>query len=162
MPRVNAPIERTLRHASDVTVDDVWAIADFLLPRLDSLQRIHDAATEEHRIAVGLAEVTSVLTLALESEILGAARVLGRGRSASLPGPCPSPAEDERHSQRKLRLTRIQGYWNQLCGIVHPWCESEGYDHARWHKVTFRDMAEEAEYRRLATETGLRPHDEEP
>ncbi|MGW4198439.1 hypothetical protein [Streptomyces sp. NPDC005004] len=148
--------ERTLHHALDVTADDAWAIMDFLMPRLKSLERLHEGDTEEHRTAAALAEAVAVLVLALVSEILGPPRGRCRDRSAPALAPSPPPTEDERLAKEKRRLTMIAEYWNQLCGIVRPWRESDGYDRARWHRVTFLDAAAEAEYHRLAAEAGLR------
>ncbi|MGW1091090.1 hypothetical protein ACWD4L_33570 [Streptomyces sp. NPDC002596] len=148
--------ERTLHHAVDITADDAWAIIDFLTPRLESLERVHDDGTEEHRTAAALAEAVSALVLAIESEIRGPRRGRLRNRPAPPPAPSPSPTEDERIAEKKRRLTVIAEYWNQLCGIVRPWRESEGYDRARWHPVTFLDTAAEAEYHRRVTEAGLR------
>ncbi|MFD7409920.1 hypothetical protein ACFV7R_46815 [Streptomyces sp. NPDC059866] len=148
--------EPTLHHAVDVTVEDAWAILEFLAPRLESLERAHDGDTEEHRTAAALAEAMSALVLALESEIRGPNRGRLRNRSAPPPTPVPSPTEDERIAKKKRRLTMIAEYWNQLCGIVHPWRESDGYDRARWHPVTFLDTAAEAEYHRRVAEAGLR------
>ncbi|MFE3269919.1 hypothetical protein [Streptomyces sp. NPDC059215] len=145
--------ELTLHHAVDVTVEDAWAILEFLAPRLESLERAHDGDTEEHRTAAALAEAMSALVLALESEICGPNR--GRLRNRSAPPPA-SPTEDERIAREKRRLTVIAEYWNQLCGIVYAWRESDGYDRARWHRVTFLDTAAEAEYHRLVVEAGLR------
>ncbi|WP_416974767.1 hypothetical protein [Streptomyces sp. 4F14] len=64
--------------------------------------------------------------------------------------------EAERLADEKQRLGRVAEYWNHLCGALRPWRESEGYDLARWHRVTFLDAAAEAEYRRRADEAGLR------
>ncbi|MFF3987959.1 hypothetical protein ACFY0B_25615 [Streptomyces sp. NPDC001797] len=148
--------ERTLHYAVDVTVDDAWAIIDFLTPRLESLERTYDGGTEEHRTAAALGEAMSVLFLALELEIRGPGVRRHRHRSAAPPAIGPSPTEDERIVEKKRRLTRIAEYWNQLCGIVRPWSESKGYDRARWHPVTFLDMAAEDEHHRRVTEAGLR------
>lgn len=149
--------EPTLHYAVDVTVDDAWAILEFLAPRLDLLERAHEGDTEEHRAAAALAEAVSALVLALESAIRSPNRVRLRNRSTSPPpAPGPLPTEDERIAKEKRRLAMIAEYWNQLCGIVYVWRESDGYDRARWHQVTFLDTAAEAEYHRLAAEAGLR------
>ncbi|MFI5681737.1 hypothetical protein [Streptomyces cellulosae] len=148
--------EPTLHHAVDVTMEDAWAILDFLAPRLESLERAHDGDTEEHRAAAALAEAMSTLVLALESEIRGSNGGRPSNRSATPPTPVASPTEDERIAKNKRRLTMIAAYWNQLCGIVHPWRESGGYDRARWRPVTFLDTAAEAEYHRRVAEAGLR------
>ncbi|WP_406461081.1 hypothetical protein OH768_39515 [Streptomyces sp. NBC_01622] len=50
----------------------------------------------------------------------------------------------------------IREYWNQLCGIVRVWHESEGYDPVRWRQAGFLDPAAEAEYQRYVAEAGLR------
>ncbi|MGW2618462.1 hypothetical protein [Streptomyces sp. NPDC001500] len=70
--------QQTLHHAVDVTVDvtvdDAWAILEFLVPRLESLEHAHDGDTEEHRAAVALAEAVCALVWALESAIRGPRR----------------------------------------------------------------------------------------
>jgi hypothetical protein len=98
----------------------------------------------------------SALVLAIESEIRGPCKGRYRNRSTPPPDPGPSPTVDERITEKKRRLTMIAEYWNQLCGIVHPWRESDGYDRARWHRVAFLDAAAEAEYRQRVAEAGLR------
>lgn len=65
-------------------------------------------------------------------------------------------SEAERIAERKRRLTKIAECWNQLCGILRPWEESDGYDRVRWHPVTFLDTAAEAEYHHRVAEAGLR------
>jgi hypothetical protein len=148
--------QQTLHHAVDVTVDDAWAILEFLAPRLESLEHAHDGDTEEHRAAAALSEAVSALVLALESAIRGPNRGRLRRRATPPPAPSPPPTEDERIAREMRRLTMIAEHWNQLCGIVCAWRESDGYDRARWHQVTFLDPAAEARYHRLAAEAGLR------
>ncbi|MEU3516251.1 hypothetical protein ABZ770_13340 [Streptomyces sp. NPDC006654] len=65
--------QQTLHHAVDVTVNDAWAVIDFLVPRLEALERDHAGGTEEHRTATALSEAVSVLVMLLESEIRGRA-----------------------------------------------------------------------------------------
>lgn len=148
--------ERTLHHAVDVTADDVWAIADFLTPRLEALERTHHDDTEEHRTAAALAEAVSALVMALDAQILGPPRGRIRNRPAAPPAASTTLTTDEWLAAEKQRLTVITECWNQLCGILHPWRECDGYDRARWHRVTFLDAAAEAEYHRLVDEAGLR------
>jgi hypothetical protein len=143
-------------HAVDITMDDAWAIHDFLVPRLDSLQRAHGDGTEEHRTAAALAEAVSVLVLEIEQGIRGPKRPRIAKSSARPPAPVPAPTESERIAKEKQRLGTIREYWNQLCGIVHIWHESDGYDRARWRQVSFLDAAAEAEYQRRVAEVGLR------
>ena len=45
------PGEHALQHADDVTVEDVRAVGEFLLPRLEDAVRVHSPDTEEHRTA---------------------------------------------------------------------------------------------------------------
>lgn len=65
--------------------------------------------------------------------------------------PAPASAESERIAKEKRRLGMIREYWNQLCGIVHTWRGSDGYDQARWQQATFLDASAEAEYHRYRT-----------
>ncbi|MFE2418008.1 hypothetical protein [Streptomyces hokutonensis] len=149
------PEHKPLR-ATDITMDDAWAIHDFLVPRLESLQRAHGDATEEHRTAAALAEAVSALILLIEREIRGPMRPRLAQSSARPPAHAPAPTESERIAKEKQRLTMTREYWNQLHGIVQIWRESDGYDQARWQLVSFLDAAAEAEYQRHVTEAGLR------
>ncbi|MBK3566854.1 hypothetical protein [Streptomyces sp. MBT62] len=142
--------------AADIKMDDAWAIYDFLVPRLESLQRAHGDGTEERRTAEALAEAISVLVLEIEREIRGPMRPRLAKSSARPPAPAPAPTESERIAREKQRLTMIREYWNQLHAIVQVWRDSEGYDRVRWRQVGFLDAAAEAEYRRYVTEAGLR------
>ncbi|MFG2371437.1 hypothetical protein ACGFY9_08165 [Streptomyces sp. NPDC048504] len=143
-------------HAVDITLDDAWAIYDFLVPRLESLQRSHGDGTEEHRTAAALAEAVSALVLEIEREIRGPVRPRLATSSARPPAPVPAPTESERIAKEKQRLGTIRECWNQLCGIVHIWHDSDGYDRARWRQVSFLDAAAEVEYQRYVAEACLR------
>lgn len=142
--------------ATGITVDDAWAVYDFLVPRLESVQRAHGDGTEEHRTAAALAEAVSALVLEIEREIRGPMRPRLATSSARPPAPAPAPTESERIAGEKQRLTMIREYWNQLYGIVQIWRESDGYDRARWQQVSFLDAAAEAGYQRHVAEAGLR------
>ncbi|MET7571527.1 hypothetical protein ABZT04_23915 [Streptomyces sp. NPDC005492] len=84
----------------------------------------------------------------IESEIRGPKRPHVRAPSARPPTPVRAPTESERIAREKQRLTMIRKHWNQLCGIVHIWHGSEGYDRDRWRRVSFLDAAAEAGYHR--------------
>jgi len=149
------PEHKPLR-ATDITMDDAWAVYDFLVPRLESLQRAHGDGTEEHRTAAALGEAVSALILLIEREIRGPMRPRPAKSSARPPAPVPAPTESERIAEEKQRLSMTREYWNQLHGIVQIWRESDGYDRARWRQVSFLDAAAETEYQRHVTEAGLR------
>ncbi|MDV9172264.1 hypothetical protein R6V09_19395 [Streptomyces sp. W16] len=144
-------------HAVDVTMDDVWAVVDFLTPRLESLERAHDGGADEHRAASALAEAVCMFALTIDAEIRGPLTGRVHNPSGRPPAPAPTPTESERIAEERQRLTRIKEYWNQLCAVVEVWRESDGYDLARWQRVSFLDAAAEAEYERLVAEAGLRP-----
>ncbi|MGX9886005.1 hypothetical protein [Streptomyces sp. NPDC002276] len=148
--------ERKALLATDVTINDVWAIYDFLVPRLESLERTHGADTDEHRTASALNEAVAIFALAIEAEIRGPLTGRARNPSGKPPAPAPVPTESERITEEKQRLTRIKEYWNQLCAVVEVWRESDGYDLARWQRVSFLDAVAESEYRRRVTEAGFR------
>ncbi|MFJ4320677.1 hypothetical protein ACIP46_36155 [Streptomyces lavendulae] len=153
-PQDSSTPERTLRHTVDVTADDAWAVMEFLMPRLEALERAHGGGTEEYRTAGALAQIMSGLVLKLDAEILGPSRAPYRGRSA--PPSAPALTEDEARAEAKRRLNQIRESWNDLCEIVRPWRETKDYAQARWHKVAFHDPHDEAEYNRRCAELGLR------
>ena len=118
-------------HAVDITMDDVWAVLDFLTPRLESQERAHGSGTDEHRAASALDEAVCMFALIIEAEIRGPLTGRVRNPSGRPPAPAPTPTESERIAKEGLRLTRIKEYWNQLCAVVEMWRESDGYDLAR-------------------------------
>jgi hypothetical protein len=143
-------------HAVDVTMDDARAVLAFLTPRLESQERAHASGTDEHRAASALSEAVCVFALIIEAEIRDPLAGRVRAPSGRPPAPAPTPTESERIAKERLRLTRIKEYWNHLCAVVEMWRESDGYDLARWQRVSFLDAAAEAEYQRLAAEAGRR------
>jgi hypothetical protein len=153
------PGEQALQHADDVTVKDVRAIGDFLLPRLEGVLRAHSPDTEEHRIASALAESVAWLVLSVEFAITGEqpGRVLVLADS-----PAPAPQTDEQvRAQAKARLQRVHDDWNHLCAIAGFWSSDPASDGTRWHEVQFLDAEAHRRYdqqvARLVAEGVLRP-----
>lgn len=146
----------------DVTSDDVWSVMDFPMPRLEALAGAHHVDIEEHRAASALIEAMAFLALTIDGQILRPAkrpRLLLAGHAAA--SRSPADRGGTARLGRSSGSPRSRGDWNQLCAIVGPWSESDGYDRSRWHELSFRDAAQEAEYERRVAEHGLRRRDEE-
>ncbi|BBC34926.1 hypothetical protein SGFS_062200 [Streptomyces graminofaciens] len=142
------------RLAAELTTDDVWAIADFLLPLLEATERSHAPGTEEHRTASALAESVAALTLTLEHAIRGGGH--GRVRVLADAPPPRKPSEEELRLRAEHRLTQIRESWNHLCAIAGFWKNVPGYDPTRWQEVRFRDTEERTRYERHAAELRAR------
>ncbi|MFD7628929.1 hypothetical protein ACFV7Q_23330 [Streptomyces sp. NPDC059851] len=134
------------RYATDITADDAWAICDFVMPRMEALERLHCSGSEEHRTAGALAEAVSGLVLRLEAEI---------SRSGRRPSVAPGWTPERVRTEEQRRLGRVQEYWNDVCALVRIWQGAEGHDEVRWQRVSFLDPAGEAEYDRLRAEHGI-------
>jgi hypothetical protein len=107
-------------HASDVTPGDVDALAAFLRARLDDLRHVHTYDSADYLPARALE--TAVFNLLYNMRQV---------------------FEVDDGSQQMLRARRR--HWNQLCQVMAPWRETEGYDTARWQEVNYIDPQEAAE-----------------
>jgi hypothetical protein len=151
--------EHALQYAEDVTVEDVRAVGEFLLPRLEDAVRAHSPDSEEHRTASALAESVARLVLSVEWAITGG----GPGR-AQVSADFSAPAlqtDEELRAQAETRLHRIRDGWNHLCAIAGYWRSSPAHNGIRWHDVRFLDAGDQRWYdqqvARLRAEGVLQP-----
>ncbi|MBT2877629.1 hypothetical protein HET65_24325 [Streptomyces sp. McG5] len=120
-----------LRHAADVTHEDIGAVADFLRAALNHPDNVARPGTQAFRTN-------------------GAPRALVPQLEGSLSYQFHDELMAEAQRDRIKALERIQGIrrtWNQLIGIASFWKDVAGYDAERWRTVRFDDAEHEREYR---------------
>lgn len=112
-----APAASTVQYASDITIADVKAMRAFFDQHVEA-PLISQAGQTERRFA-------RALERAAWPHFYAAEKVF-----------------DVDDGSAAMLMARRQR-WNELCRILEPWRDTEGYDLARWREVTF-DNAQQA------------------
>ncbi|MFF4179607.1 hypothetical protein [Streptomyces sp. NPDC001750] len=110
----STPAAEAVQYASDVTLADVDAMWSFLEERTSGLLLRHDSGSAERRIA-------KALDAAAFHHFYAAQKVFD--------------VDDGSAEMLRARQQR----WNELCRILAPWRDTEGYDTARWQQVRHCD-----------------------
>ncbi|MFF1649867.1 hypothetical protein [Streptomyces sp. NPDC058240] len=114
------PAAEAVQYASDVTLADVDAMWAFLEKRTSDLSLRHDSDPAERRIA-------QALNTAVFDHFYAAQKIFD--------------VDDGSAEMLGARQQR----WNELCRILAPWRDTEGYDTARWRQVRHCDERQASE-----------------
>ncbi|MGP3990839.1 hypothetical protein [Streptomyces sp. 3N207] len=126
------PATEPLRYAVDITQDDVDALTDFLMARLNGQHHLR-VGTEEYRTNAALRALVPGFAGSLSHEF--GDKVVREAEESSL--------------KRLQRIQKIRSTWNQLAEAASKWEDTDGFDTARWQSVRYYDAEDEEKIRRF-------------